>query len=436
MKRNDINYVNFNAAKRAVKRSGSKFRDRIIMTGGAVLVFILTFFIYGIMDDPEISEQQEVVTDNKDILAQIDQLEEQRKDKEEKLGMIKNDIFLGKNIDVDEYTAGLLNDLKNLAEQSDVDADKNEEIDAENISSHSRSDENLNSILSYLEGDDEDSENIFDPGINKVAQVPGKHRNSKSINRVRSLFAFSNRLRSARIFNNGYTNVYSEASDASEKKGSENNHKNPERMHLIFNSNPVFTISEGEILEASLTGRVVNDKRESPVTAVTTRDYLDNSGRFVLIPANSRITGYAMKVSGQQDTRVFIDFHRMILPNGRSLDLGGGKKNMTAMDYTGALGIRGRKNSHFFTKFGSSILYGSLNGLSGFAQNRLDQSSGLSRFIDRSSDNFNTLNDRFASESLAVVPTIMIKAGTEVNIRFASDVRISAYARVTERAYY
>ncbi|MCK5220337.1 MAG: hypothetical protein KAR14_02050, partial [Candidatus Aminicenantes bacterium] len=138
----------------------------------------------------------------------------------------------------------------------------------------------------------------------------------------------------------------------------------------------------------------------------------------------------------QQDKRLFISFNRLILPNGKSLEFEKGDKSMSAMDGSGALGIKGKKNNHFFAKFGSSILYGSLNGLSGLAQNRISQTSGLSHFIDRTSDNFNTLNDRLASDSLGIIPTITIKAGTELKIRFAIDVKISAYSKVSERSYY
>jgi len=435
MNKNGINYVNYNTDKRVRKKSVNKTKDRFIMAAGGLVIFVLTFFIYGIMDEPDINGQKEIVTDNRDILAQIDQLEDQRKVKEEKLGMIKNDVFLGKNTDVDEYTASLLNDLKSLAEQSDSKSDRKEETDVEKNSSYSRSDENLNSILSYLE-DDDSSDTIFNQGPNRSEPAHNEYRDKKTMRRVKSLYAFSNTMSSARIYNNGYEDLTAEISDRSETNNRIENGRNPDLMRLIFNSNPVFTISEGDFLTASITGRVLNDKRESPVTAVTTEDYLDNSGNYVLIPANSRITGFARKVSGQQDTRIFIDFHRMILPNGKKLELGTGKRSLTGMDNSGALGIRGKKNSHFFTKFGSSILYGSLNGLSGFAQNRLEQSSGLSRLIDRTSANFNTLNDRLASDSLAIVPTITLKAGSEVKIRFSCEIKISAYMKVSERTYY
>ena len=131
--------------------------------------------------------------------------------------------------------------MKNLAEQSDAGSEKNEETDVESNSSYSRSDENLNSILSYLE-DDEGSNTIFAQGRNKADHIPDKYRNSKSVKRVRSLFAFSNTCSSARIYNSGFTNVSSEISDLPDtNKRSENSNRESEGMCLIFNSNPVFS---------------------------------------------------------------------------------------------------------------------------------------------------------------------------------------------------
>ncbi len=120
MKRNEINYVNFHGTEGKTESRGNRTRDRIFITAGGLVIFILTFFLYGIMEEPEDPGHKEIVTDNRDILAQIDQLEEEKKMKEEKLGMIKNEIFLGKNTAVNEYAESLINDLKNLSEQEDT----------------------------------------------------------------------------------------------------------------------------------------------------------------------------------------------------------------------------------------------------------------------------------------------------------------------------
>jgi len=428
MKKN--NYVNGLNRGTGREKSGKKVGEKIFMAAGGIVVFIFSILIYGIIEGPEEPGGERVVTDNKDILAQIEMMEEDQKRKEEKLGMIKNDIFLGKKTDVVDYTEDLINDMKKNTSEKRTGSGGGMDLLCE-PESGAQKETHPDSLLAYLE-EDNGSDSIFAPEPLRMKAPPVSEEKRRQINKVRSLIAFSNSQPSRRNMDGGGSTSTRPARGIVNQRGG----TGAGELSLIFNSNPGFTIYEGECISASLTGQVVNDRRDSPVTAVVTRDLLDESGRFVLIPANSKVTGRARKVSGQQDNRIFIDFYRIILPNGMSLDLNSADRRLSTLDRTGALGIRGRKNSHFFSRFGSSILYGSLNGLSGLAQNRLDQTSGMSRFLDRTSDNFNTLNDRLAADSLAIVPTITIKAGTELKIRFSSDVKISSWCRVSERTYY
>ncbi|MCK5005603.1 MAG: TrbI/VirB10 family protein [Candidatus Aminicenantes bacterium] len=436
------NFVNIEGIKKHRKRIGSKMKDRLVMVIGGFVIFILTYFLYGIVDESENGPgENKVRTENRDLLAQIDLFEEQKKTNEEKFGMIRNDVFLGENAAVDEYADSIISDLRKLAKQED---EKRvlEEQEADSINrefAETESNDQFGDIMDYLQKEDESSGELFSEPQTRDVSSTGRSRRGIKRDRVGTLFAFSNTQRSARIYNNGRGEVVYNNADDIDQSGADKVQMKRElsnKKQLIFNSNPVFTIFEGEFLHAVLTNRIVNDKQSSPVTAVITKDLLDHTGKFVLIPANSKITGSAQKVSGQQDKRLFISFQRLILPNGHSLNFGSGNNGMTALDGSGALGIKGKKDSHFFAKFGSSILYGSLNGLSGFAQNKISQSSGLSHFIDRTSDNFNTLNDRLASDSLAILPTITVKAGIELKIRFSTDIEISAYSKISERSYY
>ena len=436
------NFVNIEGIKKHRKRIGSKMKDRLVMVIGGFVIFILTYFLYGIVDESENGPgENKVRTENRDLLAQIDLFEEQKKTNEEKFGMIRNDVFLGENAAVDEYADSIISDLRKLAKQED---EKRvlEEQEADSINrefAETESNDQFGDIMDYLQKEDESSGELFSEPQTRDVSSTGRSRRGIKRDRVGTLFAFSNTQRSARIYNNGRGEVVYNNADDIDQSGADKVQIKRElsnKKQLIFNSNPVFTIFEGEFLHAVLTNRIVNDKQSSPVTAVITKDLLDHTGKFVLIPANSKITGSAQKVSGQQDKRLFISFQRLILPNGHSLNFGSGNNGMTALDGSGALGIKGKKDSHFFAKFGSSILYGSLNGLSGFAQNKISQSSGLSHFIDRTSDNFNTLNDRLASDSLAILPTITVKAGIELKIRFSTDIEISAYSKISERSYY
>ncbi|MCK5221304.1 MAG: hypothetical protein KAR14_06980, partial [Candidatus Aminicenantes bacterium] len=94
---NDIgsNYVNLGGMKKKGRKMGNKAKDRFVMVIGGFVIFILTYFLYGIVDDPgKDPGKMEIRTENRDLLAQIDLLEEQKKTNEEKLGLISDDVFL------------------------------------------------------------------------------------------------------------------------------------------------------------------------------------------------------------------------------------------------------------------------------------------------------------------------------------------------------
>ncbi len=436
---NHRNFVSFGGGTIKKKKNRGKIKDSIVMIIGGVVIFVITFILYGFVDNPENDPKGKIKTDNKDILAQVELLEEMREIKEEKFKNLKDDVFLGENMAVDEYTENLIKNLKKSVSENNT--DNNEDSDMRSLEKSeekSDSNNNLEKLFSYLEDNSVRNESIFSKHDKVKVRPSVRIKRDKRRRKVNSLFAFSNTQKSARIYNNGFGDVIFNNNKVRKRFANSvtGTHESKEKIKLIYNSNPVFTIFQGDFLDAVLTNRIVNDKESSPVSAIVTKDLLSKNGKYVLIPSNSKVTGIAKKVSGQQDRRLFIFFERLILPNGRSVYFKDKERQLSALDITGALGIKGRKNSHFFSKFGSSLLFGSLNGLSGFAQNRIRQASGLSYFVDRSSENFNNLNDRLASDSLSILPTITVASGTKIKVHFSVDLDISAYSDISERSYY
>ncbi len=438
--REKMKYVNLIQTGEKRRKKSGKTKDRVVMFSGAVFIFVITFFIYGIMEETEPSLDKRIVrTGNRDILAQIDRLEEQKKIREEKEIKLKDEVFLGKNTPVETYAENLINDLKRMAERDESDqhnsdsGKKGVDLRNEDQTDNYFPDE----IFSDLLKGKDIREESFEHGIpeNKI-ETERRARTVKNRGVV-SLFAFSNRIRSARIFNNGFDNIVNHASDSGRNlSGIKKGYSSPNTFRIVYNSNPVFKIFEGDFIEAVLANKIVNNREASPVIAMVSRDLLDKNGEFVLIPSGSRFIGKAKKISSQQDRRLMIKFHRLILPNGRSVFLGEENKRFSALDSNGSVGIKGKKNSHTLARFGSALLFGSLNGLSGFAQSKTDQTSGLSHFLNRTSDNFEMLNGRLAADSLSVMPTITVNSGTELKIYVSVDIEISAYSKISERSYY
>jgi type IV secretory pathway VirB10-like protein len=213
-------------------------------------------------------------------------------------------------------------------------------------------------------------------------------------------------------------------------------HSADDKTRLIYSDYPPTTIHEGEMLEAVLVNRIIADTEPSPVVCSITKDVFDRSARYVIFPANSRIVGLSQVVSYKGAHRLFINFQRIILPNGASLDLPPSRKALKALDETGALGVVSKVERHWFLQFGTALLFGALDGLAGAAQRNRDVFSTRAVVIGRTSENFERILENIMTQYSTIVPTIRVDQGKRIRIYLADDVLISPYARVSDRSYY
>lgn len=218
-----------------------------------------------------------------------------------------------------------------------------------------------------------------------------------------------------------------------EKKGTRQ--EKTELNTVLFSSLPPVRIAEGEFINTVLTHRIIADTEESPVVCAVAQDLIDNSGRFVVIPAGTRVVGASQVVNYMGASRLFINLRRMILPNGAAVDFPAGKKVLPALDRTGALGAVTEVNRHWLLQFGAAIFVGVLEGLGGAAQQHTTPYSGPAYMIQDTSDNFekilNTIMQRYSN----IVPTLTVGPGYAMKVFLTEDVLISPYAQVTERSY-
>ncbi|WP_334163736.1 TrbI/VirB10 family protein [Phenylobacterium sp.] len=100
---------------------------------------------------------------------------------------------------------------------------------------------------------------------------------------------------------------------------------------------PTFVLAAGQTIRAALTTAVRSDL-PGPVAAQVTENVHDTAtGRRLLVPQGSRLIGdYAHPAGGQG--RLPVTWTRLLLPDGRTLDLGGAP----GLDADGAVGLAGR----------------------------------------------------------------------------------------------
>ena len=205
---------------------------------------------------------------------------------------------------------------------------------------------------------------------------------------------------------------------------------------LIYTAHPPVVVNEGEMLEAVLVNRLIVNVEPSPVVCALSRDLFDRSGKYVVFPANSYVLGTAQAVGYKGASRLFISFHKIILPTGLSVDLPQSRRMLRAMDETGAIGVVSHVNRHWMLQFGAAVMLGVFDGIAGLAQRNNQAATAEGMIIGRTSENFGRILDRVMDSYSSIMPTISVFQGKTMRIYVSDDMVISPYSLITDRSYY
>ncbi len=188
-----------------------------------------------------------------------------------------------------------------------------------------------------------------------------------------------------------------------------------------------YVLFEGTILDTALLNRLVGDFA-GPVKVMVTNPVYSQDRQHVLIPAGTFLLGDVQKVSGFGQRRLAVRFHRMLMPDGYSVDL----DHFHGLDQAGATGLSDQVNNHYLQIFGASIalgvisgaaeatMYGSGYNISGPAMYEQGVASSLSQ---SGAD----VLDRFIN----ILPTITIREGHRIKVYLTQDMLLPAYENHT-----
>jgi type IV secretion system protein VirB10 len=132
-------------------------------------------------------------------------------------------------------------------------------------------------------------------------------------------------------------------------------------VHATKLSDPANTVVQGTLIPAVLETAIDTDV-PGYVRAVVSQDVRSFDGSKVLIPRSSRLIGEYKGVTQAGQRRAYLMWTRLVRPDGVSIALAS-----PAADFSGQAGIGGQVNSHFLSRFGSSILLSILGGASTLA---------------------------------------------------------------------
>lgn len=159
------------------------------------------------------------------------------------------------------------------------------------------------------------------------------------------------------------------------------------------------------------------------VVAQVTEDVFDTvTGRTRLIPQGARLIGdYDARIARGQ-TRAHILWTRLILPDGRSIDL----DRMNATDGSGASGVTGKVDNHW----GSVLRAGLLSTLFGVGNELADRGGDdaiADAIRDSSGETIGRAGDRIVERELQIQPTITVRPGARIRLLVSRDLVLEPY---------
>ena len=220
------------------------------------------------------------------------------------------------------------------------------------------------------------------------------------------------------------------APEASNDLRAQNGYKRPAEVNINSATGQPYVVYEGTLIETALMNRLDGDA-SGPVKVLVTNPVYSHDHQHVLIPDGTVVLGETHKIGttgfGHQ-RRLAVVFHRMIMPDGYSVDL----DQFLGLNQIGETGLKDKVNNHYFQIFGSSIALGIIAGAaevsnSGGALTGNGTDAYKYGVASSLSQSATTILDQFIN----IPPTITIREGHRVKVYISQDLLLPAYENHT-----
>src|SRR5579883_852216 len=184
-----------------------------------------------------------------------------------------------------------------------------------------------------------------------------------------------------------------------------------------------FVVFEGTTIDTVLVNRL-DGEFAGPLKVMVTNPVYSQDRQHLLVPEGTFILGDVQKVGGLGQKRLAVTFHRMLMPDGYSVDL----DQFHGLDQAGATGLKDKVNNHYVEIFGASIALGVISGAAeatSFNEGYNETGSeayrqGIASSLAQSGAN---VLDRFIN----IPPTITIREGHRIKVYITQDMLLPAY---------
>ena len=198
--------------------------------------------------------------------------------------------------------------------------------------------------------------------------------------------------------------------------GPEKDYTNPAIVSAPADPPGFERIYEGSFLEAVLMTQLSGDF-PGPVLAAVSVPFYSADRQRILVPRGSRVIGAATAVSGMDQGRLFVGFHRLLFPDGRWVAL-----DFNGLNQVGEGALKDQVNRHYLSMF---IAVGAVGMISGLTLQGSDPyAGGVEGFRTGAGQGFGQGAMQILQRFLNRLPTITIRAGHRLRIWFTSDVLV------------
>ncbi len=183
-----------------------------------------------------------------------------------------------------------------------------------------------------------------------------------------------------------------------------------------------YRLDEGTLIETVLLNRL-DGEFSGPVITQVANDVYSRAGLELLIPKGSRLLGEAREVNDLDQRRLAILFHRLILPNGKTVSL----DKFRGLDQVGETGVVSKVDHHYLEIFGTSLALGGIGGLAqigAYGGYGYDPATGFRvGFTERMGSSAEQVLAKFLNK----YPTIKVLEGTRIKVILTNDLNLEAY---------
>lgn len=184
-----------------------------------------------------------------------------------------------------------------------------------------------------------------------------------------------------------------------------------------------YVVFEGTTIDTVLVNRL-DGEFAGPLKVMVTNPVYSQDRQHLLIPEGTFILGDVQKVGGLGQKRLAVTFHRLLMPDGYSVDL----DQFHGLDQAGATGLKDKVNNHYVEIFGASIALGVIAGAAevtnlneGYNETGSEAyKAGVANSLSQSSSN---VLDKFIN----IPPTITIREGHRIKVYITQDMLLPAY---------